>query len=121
MIIDNSNIRCIATLESKNNAPLIIDANRVEPLPAPLEGFQAVSRRHSQIAQLHRIVQVKNLAARCAKQRRGKCPRLSGSPVVEQVLCQIVAKGFNHVITLSQLDNLHKLRNAAAKRAPNAA
>src|SRR5688572_13114789 len=105
VIVDDSNIRCIAVFESKNDTPLIIDANRVETLPPPLECLESVPRRYPQVAQLRGIVQVQDFAARRAKQLGGKRPRVFGSPVVKETFGQAVSKGFNHVLRLSELDN----------------
>jgi hypothetical protein len=106
VIVDYSNIRSIATFESENDTPLIIDSNRVETLPPPFECLEPISRRHPQIAHLRSIVQVQDFAARRAKQLGGKRPRLFGSAIVKEPFSQAVSKGFNHVLRLSELDNL---------------
>jgi len=106
VIVDNSNIRSIAAFESENDTPLIIDSNRVETLPPPFECLESVSRRDPQVAQLRGIVQIQDFAARRAKKLGGKRPRLFGSAVVKEAFGQAVSKGFNHVLRLSELDNL---------------
>lgn len=106
MIIDDSNIRSIAAFESENDTPLIVDSNRVETLPPTFECLESVSLWHPQVAQLRGIVQVQDFAARRAKQLGGKRPRLFGSAVVKEAFGQAVSKGFNHVLRLSELDNL---------------
>ena len=119
MIVDNSNIERIAAFKPENDAPLIIDTNRVETLPAAFERLQAVPRRHPQIAQLRRIMQVKNFAAARAKQLSGKSPRLFGLPVVEQVFGQAVSKGFDHVSRLSELDNFGNSKRGKSEHFDN--
>ena len=106
MIVDDSNVRSIAAFESKNDTPLIIDSNRVETLPPPFECLESVSRRHPQVAQLRGIVQVKDFAASRANQLGGKRARLFGPAVVKEAFGQAVSKGFDHVLRLSELDNL---------------
>src|SRR5512139_412593 len=44
--------------------PLVVDPDGVESPPAPLQCFQAIARRHPEVCQLGRVVQIKNLAAR---------------------------------------------------------
>src|SRR5688572_6486094 len=106
VIVDDSNIRGITAFEPENDTPLTINSNRVETFPPPLECLESVSRRHPQVAQLRSIVQVQDFAARRAKQLGGKRPRLFGSTVVKEAFGQAVSKGFNHVLRLSELDNL---------------
>jgi hypothetical protein len=57
MVIDDFNARraCLSPYEA--HAPLVIDANAVLPCPIPAQSFQSVTRRRSQVSQLHRIVQ----------------------------------------------------------------
>lgn len=108
MIVDDSNIRGITAFEPENDTPLIINSNRVETFPPSLECLESVSRRHPQVAQLRGIVQVQDFAARRAKQLSGKRPRLFGSAVVKEGFGQAVSNGFDHVLRLSELDNLGK-------------
>jgi hypothetical protein len=106
VIVDNSNVRSIAAFESKNDTPLIIDSNRVETLPPPFERLEPVSRWHPQVAQLRGVMQIQDFAARRAKQLGGKRPRLFGSAIVKEDFSQAVSKGLNHILRLSELDNL---------------
>jgi hypothetical protein len=106
VIVDDSNIRGVTAFESENDTPLVIDSNRVETLPPPFECLEPVSRRHPQVTQLRGIVQVQDFAARYAKQLGWKRPRLFGSAVVKEAFGQAVSKGFDHVLRLSELDNL---------------
>lgn len=48
MIIDDFNIKGIATFPCKTDSPLLIDTNAVLPAPVALQFLQKVGRRHSQ-------------------------------------------------------------------------
>jgi len=62
VIIHNLNIFRSSGRPTKAEAELIIDSNAVLPGPVTFERFQSISRRHSQILQLGRDLQLPQLA-----------------------------------------------------------
>lgn len=65
MVIDDLDIVGIPISPSEDHTPLIIDPNRVKPLPVSLERFEAVARRHTQVLQVGRIMQIEQLSPGC--------------------------------------------------------
>jgi hypothetical protein len=61
VVVRDLDIERIAVDESKADAPSIVDRNRVLTLSTPGKLVQPVSRRHPQIADLARKINVLNL------------------------------------------------------------
>src|SRR6476620_10576034 len=87
-----------AVLPPEDDAPLIIDADRMISLEAAFERLQPVPRRLPQIEQSSGGVKVLQLSLRHLTEIRRKplghpCPA-----VEEQIFGKLAAKGDNHVI-----------------------
>ena len=106
MIVHYLHLEGTAALPSKDQAPLVIDPDRVESGPVAFEEFQSIPRRRPKIAEFGCVVQVQQFAARDSAQFRWKRSRRPGSLVVEQVLCKCVSEAFDHLLILSEFDNL---------------
>ena len=74
MIIDNLDIVGLSPLPTKADPPLVVDANAVVPYPAPTKLLEAVPRRHSQVVQGGRGVQLHELAQRDSMHRVRQLP-----------------------------------------------
>ena len=106
MIVHYLHLKGTAALPSKDQAPLVIDPDRVKSGPVAFEEFQSIPWRRPKIAEFRCVVQVQQLAARDSAQLRRKRSHRPGSLVVEQVLCQCASEAFDHVLILSEFDNL---------------
>jgi hypothetical protein len=83
----------MALTPDKTDSPLIIDPNRVLPLPIASQWFQLISRRRSQNAQLRRSVKLKQFP---------QGDPLDGTEppavvIVKEVLSFLRAKALNHM------------------------
>ena len=56
MVVYNLYLVCVSFAPGEADAPLIVDANTVLPIPVAREGLQAVTRWHSQIVQVFGVV-----------------------------------------------------------------
>ena len=54
MVVNDFNVCCSATVKSKADSPLIVDANTPLAKATPSQGFQPIGRRLSQVLQLNR-------------------------------------------------------------------
>lgn len=70
MIIHNFDFVRMAFLPAKTDAPLVVDPDAVLPQPTALQGFQAITRRHSHLAQFRSGVQGEQLAPCASLNRR---------------------------------------------------
>jgi hypothetical protein len=61
-VIDDFNVRRLAGLETKTDAPLVIDANAPLPGAVARKFFQTIAGRHTQEIQRHRGVKLLQLA-----------------------------------------------------------
>ena len=105
MIINYLNLVGIAVMPTKDHSPLIVDPNRVKPLPLAFQRLQSITRWLTQVADLRSIVQVEQLAPGRSYQIWWKSKNGFRSPIVEKVFGKSIDKGFNHVTMLSDLDN----------------
>jgi hypothetical protein len=64
VIVDDLYIERIASMPTKTNSPLIVDPDTVPTLATALQSFEPVARRHPQVVQSPRLVQVQELPAR---------------------------------------------------------
>jgi DICT domain-containing protein len=62
VIVRNLDIKRIAVLEPEADAPSIVDRDRILACSIPRKLVQSVSRRHSQIADAARQIDVLNLS-----------------------------------------------------------
>jgi hypothetical protein len=75
VIIHNLDLRRVAIVPRKANPPLVVDADAMPALAFPGQRFQPVARRHSQIIQTPRPVQVFQFAPRRVLNVRRQSPR----------------------------------------------
>ena len=106
VIVHYLHLEGTTALPSKDQAPLVIDPDRVKSGPIAFEEFQSIPWRRPKIAEFGCVMQVQQLAARDSAQFRWKRSRHPGSLVVEQVLCKCVSEAFDHLLILSKFDNL---------------
>jgi hypothetical protein len=57
MVVHNFYVKRIFSLPAEANAPLVIDSDALLPRSVPLQSFQPVARRNSQIVESPRLVQ----------------------------------------------------------------
>jgi len=105
MVIDHFHFMCIARIPAEDDAPLIVDPNRMAPGAIALECLQTIPRRRPKIGKVARVVQVEELSPRRPVQLRRKPPHNLRLPIVEEVFGEPVSERANHGIGLSQLDN----------------
>ena len=92
-------------LPSEANPPLVIDADAMLPRTIALEGFEAISRGSTQIAQIVGFVQVYQLApGRPLDFRR----ELLGKRSLEDFFGLLVRETLDHALILVQGDNIVK-------------
>jgi hypothetical protein len=63
MIIDDFDLVSVSVPPSETKTPLVVDPNAMVPLSFPLQSFQTIARRCSQIAQFCGAVQLPELSA----------------------------------------------------------
>ena len=80
MVIHDCNSVRVAVLPYEANSPLLIDADAVLALPIAFQFFQVVARRHLQIGQRSRPVQVFELPPGRAVQFRAELIRRTFPP-----------------------------------------
>ena len=64
MVVDDFHFEGVTVAPAETNAPLIVYANAVLPLPVPAEGFKAVARGHAKILNRTGSMQVQQLSSR---------------------------------------------------------
>ena len=69
VIIDNLHIVDAITLPSETDAPLIADANAMQPGPIALKSLQSIPRRHIQFIECGDRIDLDQFAHRCAGDR----------------------------------------------------
>ena len=93
MIINDFDFVCVPALPDEANPPLVIDANAVLACPLPLEGFEAIARRHSHVIQILRCRKLRELPKGIALDVGGKPTRAFALP---NLLSLLAAKILNH-------------------------
>ncbi len=64
MIVDDFNVARTAVLPIETDSPLIVNSDAVLTRPITRQFFESVTWRGQQIAQVFRIIQIKQLASR---------------------------------------------------------
>ena len=93
MVIGDLNIECIAILESKTYAPLIVDPDRMLTLSVPLKLVKLVSGRRLEILQSRRYINVLEFSPCPPTDIRRKPARPSGDV---NLLGVSICKGLDH-------------------------
>jgi hypothetical protein len=107
MIIDDLDfVSSIAP--AKNDAPLIVDADRMAAGQFSFKRLQSIARRHSQIAQPRGGIQILQFALRDASELAGEPSRDSTMAIEEQIFGQLAPECNDHTTTLSDYDNIVK-------------
>lgn len=93
MVVHNFNVKGIAILPDKADAPLFVNADTVLPGSVSFQGFQPVSRRHAQIVYGSGIVNHFQFA-------QGRTLNVAGQArdpePIEQGFTCFIGKGFDH-------------------------
>lgn len=97
MVIDNFYIMHIAFLPEEANAPLVVYPNAVPAPSIPLQGFQAICRRHPQVIQAFRLIKGDELSQGRALYIRGQS---LGRNALPNLLGRFRAERMNHPHTL---------------------
>ena len=105
MVVDDLHGARIAGVPLEDEAPLIVDPNRMESFPPAPQGLETVARWHAKISELRGVVKVQELATCRSPQVGWKAPCGSGRAIVEKILGQAVAEAPNHGPMLSDYDN----------------
>lgn len=105
MVIENLNFLGVAASPAKDDTPLIIDPDGIVSGQLSFQRFKPVARRYLQITQFPRIMQIQELASCRSPEFHGEATYVPGGSVVEEVFGKPVAKGFDHVLMLSEVDN----------------
>ena len=95
MVIGYFNIKCIAILESKTYAPLIVDPDRMLPLSVPLKLVKLVSGRYLEVFQPRRSINVLEFSPCPPPDIRWKPSRPSGDVNLVGVS---IGKGLDHAL-----------------------
>jgi hypothetical protein len=102
MVIDHRHVLGMPLLPSEHQPPLVIDPDRVIPLPAPPEKFQTIPGWDSQVVKLGSVMQVEQFAS-CSLQQTGrKPPDFSGPSIKEQVFGKPIPEALNHFLRISR-------------------
>ena len=97
-VVDDLNLVRITVTPNEDDAPRVVDANRVKPLTVASQCLKAIAGRHLEIAQRGGIVQVEKFASRCASQFVGKAPNRFRGDVVEEVLGESISETLGWLI-----------------------
>jgi hypothetical protein len=92
MVIDDLNIKSIAILEAKAQAPLVIDANTPLTFAASAQSLQPVARRNAKVLECIRVIEHLQLAFR----NDGNRPEPAGALALKQRLRMLAAKALDH-------------------------
>ena len=107
MVVDELDIVGLVIGPAKHDAPLIIDANAVEPRPVSAKQLEAIARWRSQVEQRVRCIDEIELASGSSNDVRRKLPDKAATPPMEDIGCGIVAEGADHE---RQVYRLHGVR-----------
>lgn len=80
----------------KDNAPLSVDANTVEPPPFAPQGLESIPRRGAKVQESVSTVQHIELAHRRCHDIAGKGPRPSSSGTVVEIRGRLVTERRDH-------------------------
>jgi hypothetical protein len=111
MVVDYLDILSVPASPAKNNAPLIVDTDRMISSQLAPERLHPVTGRDTQIAKFSGIMQIQKFAPRHPSKLCGEPPHIPGRFVIEKVFGEPVAKAFDHAscyqisITLAQASN----------------
>lgn len=105
MVVDDLHGAGTTGVPLEDQAPLIVDPNRMKSFPPALQRLETVAGWRPEVAELRGVVQVQELATCRPPQFGWKATRRSGRAVVEQILGQAVAEAPYHHSTLSDYDN----------------
>jgi len=61
MVVNDFDLVHVAAIPTKTDTPLVINTNAVLPLAPSLQGFQTISRGHSEIREAPRLVEIEEL------------------------------------------------------------
>jgi hypothetical protein len=103
MIVDDAHSRSVAVLPPKDDSPLIVDADRVEPFQGSPQGLQVVAGRHSQISELGGIVQIKQLPASRTPEGGWELAHRTGQSVIKELRCETIAEALDHSFDVIEL------------------
>ena len=70
MVILDADLGRAVHRPAKGDAPLVVDANGVEPAPLALQGFEPVARRNGHVAKLPGLVELDQFPQRDAGEGR---------------------------------------------------
>ena len=101
MIIDDLDIQGISPFPPENDAPLVVNPNRIKPFSVSPQCLQSVSGGHPEILQLGGFMQVLQFPARRAFHIGRKLSCRFGGGVLKQVLRQPVSEALDHCYMLS--------------------
>jgi len=93
MVVTDLNVICIAILEAKTYAPLIIDRNRMLAFTIARQFMQSISRRRSKIFQDGGKIDILQLSRRAL---RNICCKATGLTGFIQVPGTLVSKRLDH-------------------------
>jgi len=96
VVIDNLNVIGVATFPPEQNAPLIVDSDRVVTGKPSFLWLQPVPGWSSQIHEFGGIMQVQQLASCRPFQLRRKLAHLLRSSVIKQIFGKPIAKTLDH-------------------------
>src|SRR6266542_6079370 len=111
VVIDNLDFVRIAPLPSKTDPPLVVDANAVLAQSITRQLFEPVARRHTQVIQRGRCVELDELPERDSVNRRRQLP--DGLPV-EETLRVLVPEAADHLGILTR--DVNSVNPAAGNR-----
>jgi hypothetical protein len=63
VIIHHLHVEGVPSLPTEDDTPLVVDADRTEPLPAAVQRLEAVAWRYSEISDLGSLMEILELAA----------------------------------------------------------
>jgi hypothetical protein len=93
VVVQNANVSKLTVLMTKNNSKLIVDPNRIEIFQIPLQLFESVSRRYSQLCEhLHKEHLLQFSLSDKMELRRKPLRRFFGFALVKNILSCFVSK-----------------------------
>jgi hypothetical protein len=107
VIVRNFNLLRVAVAPFKTNPPLVIDADAVLAFAPAFQGFQPVARRHGQVMQRPRAVDIFQLAPRRVLDVRRQSPRAFPAKDFSRLR---TSETDNHRASISHGDNKSRLR-----------
>ena len=96
MMIDDANLIGLAIAPTEDDAPLVVDPDRMKVLQIPPQPFQAIRWRHREVTQPARRIDCLQFALRSA----GNPMKIGYELIPQQCLGPPVAKGPDHLAIL---------------------